>query len=102
MTIPTKCIRPDADKQTAINLFLGVRSERPIAQAPKRSGYRDWFNDRHLEPLYVVDECEKGMHGFVQRKGDFWLEYYRPRLYTVLKKDFVYGMNSALKLPGCV
>ncbi|KAJ2920989.1 hypothetical protein H1R20_g16104, partial [Candolleomyces eurysporus] len=58
----------DADKQTAINLFLGVQSERTIANPPN--------------------------------KGDFWVEYYRPLLFTSLGKHFAYSMNSTLKLPG--
>jgi phosphatidylinositol 3,5-bisphosphate 5-phosphatase len=90
----------DADKQTAINLFLGVRSERPITQPPQRGGYRDWFDEKHLRPAYVVDECESGMQSFVQTKGDFWIEYYRPLLFTALGKHFAYSMNSTLKLPG--
>lgn len=92
---------PDADKQTAINLFLGVNSERTVAQPPRRGGYQEWFHKEHLEPAYVVEECDKGLHEFVQSKGDFWIEYYRPLLFTSLGKHFAYSMNSTLKLPGC-
>ena len=92
----------DADKQTAINLFLGVHGERIIAHAPVRRGYQKWFDERHLEPPYVVEECEKGLREFVMSKGDFWVEYYRPLLFTSLGKHFAYSMNSTLKLPGCV
>jgi hypothetical protein len=92
----------DADKQTAINLFLGVRSERSITRPPKRGGYQSWVDERHLGPAYVVGECEKGLLEFVQTRGDFWVEYYRPLLFTALGKHFAYSMNSTLKLPGCV
>jgi hypothetical protein len=90
----------DADKQTAINLFLGVRNDKSTTQPPRRSGYQDWFKKEHLEPAYVPEECEKGIREFVQYKGDFWIEYYRPLLFTSLGKHFAYCMNNTLKLPG--
>lgn len=92
----------DADKQTAINLFLGVHGERIITSAPVRGGYQKWFNEKNLQPPYVVDECDKALHDFVTNKGDFWVEYYRPLLFTSLGKHFAYSMNSTLKLPGYV
>lgn len=91
----------DADKQTAINLFLGVHGERIITHAPVRGGYQKWFDEKNLEPPYVVDKCDKGLRDFVTYKGDFWVEYYRPLLFTSLGKHFAYSMNSTLKLPGC-
>jgi phosphatidylinositol 3,5-bisphosphate 5-phosphatase len=92
----------DADKQTAINLFLGVHGERIITHAPVRGGYQKWFNEKNLQPPYVVDECNRGLQDFVTYKGDFWVEYYRPLLFTSLGKHFAYSMNSTLKLPGYV
>jgi hypothetical protein len=50
----------------------------------------------------VLDVCEKGIRDAVQGKGDFWVEYYRPLLFTSLGKHFAYSMNSTLKLPGYV
>ncbi|KAJ3503585.1 hypothetical protein NLJ89_g8366 [Agrocybe chaxingu] len=90
----------DADKQTAINLFLGVQNERAIVHTPTRGGYQKWFHPDHLKPAYVLDECDAGIKRFVQQKGDFWVEYYRPLLFTSLGKHFAYSMNSTLKLPG--
>ncbi|KAI0785573.1 polyphosphoinositide phosphatase [Abortiporus biennis] len=96
----------DADKQTAINLFLGVQAERdrPVthAQLLYRQGrtYRDWYHSEYLSPAYTLEECEEGIQQFVQTRGDYWIEYYRPLLFTSLGKHFVYGMNSTLKLPG--
>jgi len=90
----------DADKQTAINLFLGVHGERIITHAPVREGYQKWFDEKNLHPPYVVDECDKALRDFVRYKGDFWVEYYRPLLFTSLGKHFAYSMNSTLKLPG--
>ncbi|KAF9526072.1 polyphosphoinositide phosphatase [Crepidotus variabilis] len=90
----------DADKQAAINLFLGVENERAIIHPPVRQGYQKWFHEEHLKPAYVLDECDEGIRCFVQQKGDFWVEYYRPLLFTSLGKHFAYSMNSTLKLPG--
>lgn len=95
-------MRPDADKQTAINLFLGVHTERTITQPPVRGGYQAWFHKEHLEPAYVLEECERGINNVVEMRGDFWIEYYRPLLFTSLGKHFAYSMNSTLKLPGYV
>uniref|UniRef100_A0A0W0FVL4 Putative polyphosphoinositide phosphatase n=1 Tax=Moniliophthora roreri TaxID=221103 RepID=A0A0W0FVL4_MONRR len=93
----------DADRQAAINLFLGVSasSEKPppISHPPVRSGYRNWFKEEHLMQPYRIDDCSANLMQTAQ-KGDFWVEYYRPLLFTSLTKHFVYGMNSTLKLPG--
>ncbi|KAH0579741.1 hypothetical protein H2248_002578 [Termitomyces sp. 'cryptogamus'] len=90
----------DADKQTAINLFLGVAGERTITHPPVRGGYRKWFDEEHLKPAYVLHECDAALKEFVKCRGDFWVEYYRPLLFTSLGKHFAYSMNSTLKLPG--
>ncbi|KIK53298.1 hypothetical protein GYMLUDRAFT_49476 [Collybiopsis luxurians FD-317 M1] len=90
----------DADKQAAINLFLGITNDRPVALPPVRKGYRQWFNEAHLQPPYVVDDCDQKLKDFVRYRGDFWIEYYRPLLFTSLMKHFAYSMNSTLKLPG--
>jgi hypothetical protein len=68
--------------------------------APVRGGYRRWFHKEHLEPAYVVEECMEGLDNFAKYKADFWVEYYRPSLFTSLGKHFAYSMNSTLKLPG--
>lgn len=90
----------DADKQAAINLFLGVQTERVITKPIRRGGYRCWFTPEHLEPAYVLEECERGLQEFTQHRSDFWLEYYRPLLFTSLGKHFAFSMNSNLKSSG--
>ncbi|KXN84893.1 Polyphosphoinositide phosphatase [Leucoagaricus sp. SymC.cos] len=90
----------DADKQVAINLFLGVNSERSHSLPPVRGGYQNWYHPEYLEPPYVTEESEKALEDFVSVRGDFWVEYYRPLLFTSLGKHFAYSMNSTLKLPG--
>lgn len=89
----------DADKQTAINLFLGINPER-TARPPQRGNYQRWFKVEHLQPAYALDDCDKGINQFVNTRGDFWIEYYRPLLFTSLGKHFAFSMNSTLKLPG--
>jgi len=90
----------DADKQAAINLFLDVHTDRNTTQPPRRGGYQIWFSEKNLEPAYGYTECKAGMVKFTDSKSEFWVEYYRPLLFTSLGKHFVYSMNSTLKLPG--
>lgn len=90
----------DADKQAAINLFLDVHTDRTTTQPPRRSGYQIWFSEKNLQPAYGYAECEAGITEFTESKSEFWVEYYRPLLFTSLGKHFVYSMNSTLKLPG--
>lgn len=90
----------DADKQAAINLFLGVSGEKTETKSPRRSGYRAWYDPSHLEMAYTLEECEKRLQDFAEHRSDFWIEYYRPLLFTSLAKHFAYSMNSTLKLPG--
>lgn len=92
----------DADKQTAINLFLGVQNERAIVHPPVRGGYQKWFHQEYLVSPCDVKLCQESLRNFVQQRGDFWVEYYRPLLFTSLGKHFAYSMNSTLKLPGRV
>lgn len=92
----------DADKQTAINLFLGIESERPISHPIKRNighTYRNWYNPEYLNPPYPFHKSLEGMLKFVMT-SDIWNEYYRPLLFTSLGKHFAYCMNTTLKLPG--
>lgn len=85
-----------------MNLFLGITNDRPVALPPVRRGYRQWFHEEHLQPPYVVDDCDQKLRNFVRYRSDFWIEYYRPLLFTSLMKHFAYSMNSTLKLPGFV
>jgi hypothetical protein len=77
-----------------------VNNERPQPISPVRSGYQSWFHPEYLEPPYVIEQGEKALKEFVSTRGDFWVEYYRPLLFTSLGKHFAYSMNSTLKLPG--
>ncbi|EKM74897.1 hypothetical protein AGABI1DRAFT_132740 [Agaricus bisporus var. burnettii JB137-S8] len=91
----------DADKQAAIDLFLGVNnSERFQLPPPVRGGYSNWYHPEYLLPPYVTEESERALQDFVTVRGDFWVEYYRPLLFTSLGKHFAYSMNSTLRLPG--
>lgn len=114
----------DADKQAAINLFLGIPQSPGPTQPqqnqdgrtgsafssmtlsvvqqhkPKRGGYRAWYDPKNLEPAYRLEECEEGLRRFARERAEFWVEYYRPLLFTSLRTHFAYSMNSTLKLPG--
>ncbi|ETW81555.1 hypothetical protein HETIRDRAFT_318364 [Heterobasidion irregulare TC 32-1] len=90
----------DADKQAAIDLFLGIRNDMAMVKRPRRGGYQEWYHKEHLQSALVLGTCQEGIDQFVRRSGDFWIEYYRPLLFTSLGKHFAYSMNSTLKLPG--
>jgi hypothetical protein len=79
--------------------------------------YNDDYNCQQGNCRFDLKACEEALAKFVERdvtnphnhvngethKGttpDFWVEYYRPLLFTGLGKHFSYGMNSTLKLPG--
>jgi hypothetical protein len=47
-----------------------------------------------------MENCKEGLEDFARTRSDFWVEYYRPLLFTTLGKNFAYSMNSTLKLPG--
>lgn len=84
----------DADKQAAINLFLGVQGERHGQLMRFRRNYRAWFEPQNLKTLFSVDEASHTMCDYLDRRGDFWSEYYRPLLFTSLGKHFAYCMNT--------
>ena len=91
----------DNDKQAAINLFLGVHMEKTSTRSPpQRGNYQKWYTSEHLEEAYPLDECEKAVTQFANTRADYWIEYYRPLLFTSLGKHFAFSMNSTLKLPG--
>jgi phosphatidylinositol 3,5-bisphosphate 5-phosphatase len=100
----------NADKQAATNVFLGITDDRVITgKRLKFGGYNAGYGSRYLEqPLYDTGECADGMCEFVERgesrgtAAEFWVEYYRPWLFTSLGKHFAWGMNSTLKLLGYV
>jgi phosphatidylinositol 3,5-bisphosphate 5-phosphatase len=71
-----------------------------MLHSPTRGGYRNWVNPAHLETAYPQRRCEDGLQEHARTKADFWIEYYRPLLFTSLGKHFAYSMNSTLKLPG--
>ena len=72
----------DADKQAAINVFLGIADDRVITgKRLKFGGYDAWYDTKHLErPLYDTSKCSNGMWesstAEVAERGtmaEFWL-----------------------------
>jgi hypothetical protein len=161
----------DADKQLAINTFLGITDDRAVTgKEMKFGGYGQWFEPEVIglspntsnaslgssgssggssvaavkkesdnldgsgekiqsesriegaESRFSLDACEHALECFACQgtsgegetgaepgtgwnagtNAEFWVEYYRPLLFTGLGKHFSYGMNSTLKLPGYV
>ncbi|KAG8751052.1 phosphatidylinositol-3,5-bisphosphate 5-phosphatase [Ceratobasidium sp. 428] len=91
---------PDADKQAAIDVFLGVHNDTKLGPPPERRTYQQWFHPENLEPIFVPESCASALCEFAERGAEFWDEYYRPKLFTSLQKHFAYSMYSSSKLAG--
>lgn len=101
------CTATDADKQAAIDLFLGIeQSTAPLPSHPYRStrdrrSYRDWYTPGHLEQTLTPAQAEERLRLTVAHEDDgttnYWQVYYRPNLLTDLSKHFAFKVNSTLK-----
>ncbi|CAG8553035.1 6267_t:CDS:10, partial [Acaulospora morrowiae] len=115
----------DADKQDAINLFLGnfvpqkdqsnlwdlpsdyfLHNEDPRFKRPRRS-YINWWTKDALSPR-EDQEQDSARYRLVPRLArqfddecdpfsGYWIEYYRPRLFTSFEYLFAFNMNSTTK-----
>lgn len=121
----------DAEKQDAINLFLGnyvitkgdpslweltsdffLHNDDPRQKLPRRD-YRRWWTPKNLE--WFEAKPHEGSEGSVvalrvhrhqhstasidleEGVGSYWIDYYRPRLFTSFARLFAFNMNSTLK-----
>lgn len=76
--IPTENIRRfynnsllDADKQAAINLFLGVEPSMPIAHINEKPRYRQWYDAENLQRRDVQ---------VLTSRDKVYKEYYKPHI----------------------
>jgi hypothetical protein len=90
----------DADKQAAIDVFLGIRSDSKLSAPLERRAYQQWYHPENLEPVFVPDQCASALCEFAQTRADFWDEYYRPKIFTSLQKHFAFSMSGSSKLTG--
>lgn len=88
---------PDAEKQSAIDAFLGIEKGISTPQARKliKRGYRDWFDPAHLEDPVSLPEAERRIRLTISQGSDYYIEYYRPKLFTVLERHFAMRINSS-------
>ncbi|SCZ96130.1 BZ3501_MvSof-1269-A2-R1_Chr1-3g01972 [Microbotryum saponariae] len=95
----------DADKQAAIDVFLGI--EAPIAHQPplsysqtkNRRSYRNWYTPEHLKASLTPSEAERRLKATVEDddasgSANYWQAFYRPQLLTQFDKHFAVIMNS--------
>ncbi|PWN36032.1 uncharacterized protein FA14DRAFT_160937 [Meira miltonrushii] len=87
----------DAEKQAAINLFLGVENDapefRPINPKQRRH-YQKWYTPSHLEERKDVVAKQMRMQNIVESASNFWAEYYRPSLFTDLMRHHAFKMTA--------
>ncbi|CAD6887219.1 unnamed protein product [Tilletia controversa] len=97
----------DADKQAAINLFLGVTDfdsahdygpGAPGSGPGQRRHYQQWFTPEHLQERGTLEERTKRLEEVVNHDVDFWAEYYRPGLFTSLERHHAYKMTAVPQL----
>jgi hypothetical protein len=95
----------DADKQAAMDLFLGIESSTstlptpPTYDTPRRS-YRSWFTPSNLS-IKDIDsvQSEKRLLDAVKEEvvEDYWQAYYRPKLFTEMSRHFAFKVNTTDK-----
>lgn len=66
----------DADKQAAINLFLGVDSV-PSPQTHPRPHYQQWFDPQNLEPREIHE---------LALVNNVYKEYYKPHILSQFQR----------------
>ncbi|OCF46064.1 polyphosphoinositide phosphatase [Kwoniella heveanensis CBS 569] len=77
----------DADKQAAINLFLGVTPSVPTYSL-YRPNYKQWFNPAHLEEP-KTDELAP--------INQVYREYYKPHILSQFGRLYAFTMNSTTR-----
>lgn len=67
----------DADKQAAINLFLGVEPSMPIAHINEKPRYRQWYDAETLQrrDLQVLTSRDR-----------VYKEYYKPHILSQFQR----------------
>ncbi|BEI98809.1 hypothetical protein CcaverHIS631_0311080 [Cutaneotrichosporon cavernicola] len=73
----------DADKQAAMNLFLGVESAAASKARTPRPNYRHWYTEKHLEPPSLGSLGDE-----LAVPRSMFKEYYKPSVLTQLDKIY--------------
>ncbi|SNX83694.1 related to FIG4 - polyphosphoinositide phosphatase family member [Melanopsichium pennsylvanicum] len=113
----------DADKQAAINLFLGVnpmapdfsphvfpetimvptmtkeknsdeRAMKAVQAVPFRPHYQHWYDPLHLQPRGTIETRQRRLKEVANADAGFWAEYYRPSLFTDLNRHHAFKMTA--------
>lgn len=107
----------DADKQAAIDLFLGMTRDvgelvtpggvmpsstasrvvaaRKTRPPTERRSYRDWYTVDHLQAITPTPQRKEYLQRVIAEQSDFfWAEYYRPRLFTDLMRHHAFKMTA--------
>lgn len=96
----------DADKQAAINLFLGITRDTGESTSAstalsthsartRRRSYRDWYTADHLETISPTSQRRERLERVIAEQSSFfWAEYYRPRLFTDLMRHHAFKMTA--------
>lgn len=81
----------DADKQAAMDLFLGI-DVKDRTRPPKRLDYQSWYDPETLDRAQVPLKLEKFAPSY-----DIWVDYYKPHLLSQFQRLYTFTMNSTTK-----
>lgn len=105
----------DADKQAAINLFLGIDeisispsgATRPstggkslteaFRRQQQRRDYQDWYTPSNIATIDATPERLETLRCVAQQQQGFWAEYYRPKLFTDLMRHHAFKMTAVMQ-----
>ncbi|TIA86763.1 hypothetical protein E3P99_03587 [Wallemia hederae] len=88
----------DADKQAAIDLFLGQTSHPTSLEFSSTSiPTKEYFKEGVTQSLVDDDSNQSLTKAEAHLNHDYWQHFYRPRLFTSLERHFSTNMNSTLK-----
>ena len=90
----------DADKQAAIDLFLGQTSHPTSLEFSSTSIPTKEYFKEGVTTQSLVDDDDSNQSltkAEAHLNHDYWQQFYRPRLFTSLERHFSTNMNSTLK-----
>lgn len=92
----------DADKQAAMDLFLGVNQVENRERPPDRLHYHHWYDPCALEVGKPCSESTPDGGHPVETEAvgvdhDIWADYYKPHLLSQFQRLYTFTMNSTGK-----
>jgi hypothetical protein len=81
----------DADKQAAMDFFLGIIPEHR-EKPPRRLHYQNWYDMNTLKQFKTSGNISAYTPSY-----NVWIDYYKPHLLSQFSRLYTYTMNSTAK-----